>query len=772
MPEDCCDWLSNIMDNASDAIIIVDRHQRVISFNRSAGVIFGCTAEEAVGLLLDAFVPELSQATRHEHLSSFRNLESDVSRSPAAWREVSALRKDGRIFPAEVAVSQIRSGGEAACSIFLRDITERRRLEDALRESEARLEDFVCAASGFFWEMDENLRFSFISPGFAEISGIPVETLLGKTCGESGFGQSADPETWRRHQDDIAAHRPFQNVEQFHPKPGGEIVYLTFTGKPLFDEEGRFRGYRGSGTDATARVTAERKAQAAQDQLAEAIETLSEGFILYDADDRIVVCNQKYREIFAPLSEMLAPGVHVADWSRAYAYSGMVPAAVGREEEWLAERMAAHRNPAGPRESQLANGRYLRIMEYKTASGGRAGLRMDITESRRVEAALRETEALLRSFIDNAPAMIVLRDMEGRNLLVNEAFSRARGLAPDDLQGTIGHGASTRDHAGKAQRHHQQVYEQGITITEERDTLLPNGKRYQSLVTKFPVFNSEGVITQIGSIGTDISKLKETERQLELARESAEFSNRAKSEFLANMSHELRTPLNAIIGFSNALETGIYGPVPALQQERIRDIGLAGGHLLEVINDILDLSKVEAGAFEPHIEEVGLESIVESALRLMGPRAHDAGICLRAEIPDDMPKMRADERMLKQILINLLSNAVKFTPAGGDVVVAIPPPEGAGVRIEVRDTGIGMDPRHLPKALATFGQVEGAMTRGHRGTGLGLPLVKAFMELHHGTLEIDSALGEGTVVRLLFPTARRSAGDRDGDRMGQFVEAR
>ncbi len=256
----------------------------------------------------------------------------------------------------------------------------------------------------------------------------------------------------------------------------------------------------------------------------------------------------------------------------------------------------------------MSNGRFIRVTEHKTASGGWAGLRMDITESRRVEAALRETEALLRSFIDNAPAMIVLRDMEGRNLLVNEAFSRARGLAPEDLQGTIGHGASTRDHASKAKRHHQKVYEQGVTIAEERDTQLPNGKRYQSLVTKFPVFNSEGVITQIGSIGTDISKLKETERQLELARESAEFSNRAKSEFLANMSHELRTPLNAIIGFSHALETGLYGPVSGLQQERIRDIGLAGNPLLEVITDILDLSKVEGGSFEADIAEVAAKA--------------------------------------------------------------------------------------------------------------------------------------------------------------------
>jgi signal transduction histidine kinase len=239
-----------------------------------------------------------------------------------------------------------------------------------------------------------------------------------------------------------------------------------------------------------------------------------------------------------------------------------------------------------------------------------------------------------------------------------------------------------------------------------------------------------------------------------LAQEQAEIANRAKSEFLANMSHELRTPLNAVIGFSDALQTGIYGAVTPQQMERIGDIGHAGDHLLDLINDILDLSKIEAGEYEPDFEDVEIEAVIESSLLLIAGRAKDAKVRISTETPTDMPKLHADQRILKQMMINLLSNAVKFTPSGGTVVVSVSRPNEGGMRIDIRDTGIGMNEGDIPKALASFGQVEASFSRRRDGTGLGLPLVKAFMALHHGALEIESDLGVGTVARLLFPAHR------------------
>lgn len=382
---------------------------------------------------------------------------------------------------------------------------------------------------------------------------------------------------------------------------------------------------------------------------------------------------------------------------------------------------------------------------------GVGSIGIDISESREMEKALRESEALLRLIIDHAPALINLQNMDGQYLMVNEAFARARGLTPEEMIGTTVHDRSTKHHANSASEHRQRVVENRETIAVERDTLLPDGEPYRALVTKFPVFDSNGVLTGIGSIGVDITTQKEVERQLVLAQEQAEIANRAKSEFLANMSHELRTPLNAVIGFSDALQTGIYGAVTPQQMERIGDIGHAGDHLLDLINDILDLSKIEAGEYEPDFEDVEIGTVIESSLLLIAGRAKDAKVQISTETPTDMPKLHADERILKQMMINLISNAVKFTPPGGTVVVSVSRPNDDGMRIDVRDTGIGMNEDDIPKALASFGQVEASFSRRRNGTGLGLPLVKAFMALHHGALEIESELGVGTVARLLFP---------------------
>ena len=214
---------------------------------------------------------------------------------------------------------------------------------------------------------------------------------------------------------------------------------------------------------------------------------------------------------------------------------------------------------------------------------------------------LRKSDKLLRLIIDHAPAKINLADSDGCYLIVNKDFAKARGLTPEAMVGATVHNSSMPDHAGQAATHYEAVLESGKAIVQERDTVLPDGTLYKALITKFPVFDENGTVIQIGSIGIDISDLKAAESQLVLAREEAEIADRSKSEFLANMSHELRTPLNAVIGFAEALDTGIYGPVNDRQKVVIVDVVHAAGHLLDLINDILDLSKIEAGEFKPNL---------------------------------------------------------------------------------------------------------------------------------------------------------------------------
>jgi signal transduction histidine kinase len=244
-------------------------------------------------------------------------------------------------------------------------------------------------------------------------------------------------------------------------------------------------------------------------------------------------------------------------------------------------------------------------------------------------------------------------------------------------------------------------------------------------------------------------------RELVLARDDAEYANRAKSQFLAVMSHELRTPLNAIIGFSEMIHSELYG---SLGDQRYKgyaqDIHNSGDHLLSIINDILDLSKIEAGQSDLNEEEIDLPPIVTSIRRIMHERAAAAGISFVADSGDGLPRILADRRALKQIMLNLLSNAVKFTPKGGRVELRMSLDADRALRIEVSDTGIGIDPEDIPRAMAAFGQVDGSWSRKYEGAGLGLPISRALTQLHGGTLELSSRPGSGTTVTVRLPPER------------------
>jgi signal transduction histidine kinase len=259
-----------------------------------------------------------------------------------------------------------------------------------------------------------------------------------------------------------------------------------------------------------------------------------------------------------------------------------------------------------------------------------------------------------------------------------------------------------------------------------------------------------------------LAQIQRHEEVLHGARHQAESASRAKSDFLANMSHELRTPLNAILGFSEVLMKEMVGP---LGQPRYReyafDIHESGQHLLALINDILDLSKVEAGRVELVDDVIDVGALVEKAVRLVADRAAQAKVEIRVLAAPDLPRLVADERLVKQALLNLVSNAVKFTPEGGRVDVSLSLAADGSFHLGVRDTGIGIAESDIERVLTPFCQVESTLSRNYQGTGLGLPLTKSFMEMHGGTLELTSRLGEGTEVILRFPAnrVRRAPGD-------------
>jgi signal transduction histidine kinase len=233
---------------------------------------------------------------------------------------------------------------------------------------------------------------------------------------------------------------------------------------------------------------------------------------------------------------------------------------------------------------------------------------------------------------------------------------------------------------------------------------------------------------------------------------AAILASQAKSEFLANMSHELRTPLNAIIGFSEMINSGYFGPLNAKQKERIHDIHICGSHLLQLITDILEFSKGDAGKLELVEEKVNVSELMEEAVRIMNGKIKSKNISLVLAIDHSMAPMWGDKRKIRQILLNLLSNALKFTPEGGTITASSKTDTQNNIHIIITDTGIGIAEDDIPKALSVFGQVN--RTKSHEGTGLGLPLCKMYTELHDGKLILTSKLGEGTNVHLTFPHQR------------------
>jgi two-component system cell cycle sensor histidine kinase PleC len=241
---------------------------------------------------------------------------------------------------------------------------------------------------------------------------------------------------------------------------------------------------------------------------------------------------------------------------------------------------------------------------------------------------------------------------------------------------------------------------------------------------------------------------------LTAAKESAEIADRSKSAFLANMSHELRTPLNAVIGFSELMQNATHGPIASQYAEYAKIIGDSGSHLLTIINDILDIAKADAQGLKLSDEAAHLPEIVSFSARMIEAMANKAAITFTVQVVPGLPSFRCDARKMQQILINLLVNAVKFTPAGGSVSLSVSRDPGGDLVVEVADTGVGIPRDKIAVALSPFGQVDSPLAEKNNGVGLGLPLTKRLVELHSGTLDIDSEPGHGTTVTLHFPAER------------------
>jgi len=406
----------------------------------------------------------------------------------------------------------------------------------------------------------------------------------------------------------------------------------------------------GIAVDITEQKSLVERTVAADLRLRDAIETIPEAFVLWDADNRLVLCNSNFQELHHLPDEAVQAGAR---------YESVVAAGKKPILRTTVTNDDAQLPGAGTFEVQLDDGRWMHISERRTKDGGYVSVGTDITKIKLHEQKLVEGE-------------------------------RRQAQTIDDLRNS----------------------QEALQLQTEQ--LADLAEKYAEEKTR------------------------------------AEEANQAKSKFLANMSHELRTPLNAIIGFSEIMEAAMFGPLGAEKyNEYSRDIRESGEYLLDVINDILDMSKIEAGGIRLAPEQIDLDSVLADCLRVVWQRANEKRLTLQSRV-DPAIDLKADRRALKQIALNLLSNAVKFTPDGGAVTVRGHVRAGK-VTIAIEDSGIGIPKDALHKLGRPFEQVESQLTKRHQGSGLGLAIAKSLTELHGGAMRINSKLGKGTMVVVRLP---------------------
>ena len=363
---------------------------------------------------------------------------------------------------------------------------------------------------------------------------------------------------------------------------------------------------------------------------------------------------------------------------------------------------------------------------------------------------------LLQSTLENIGEGLSVFDSRGRLIAWNSRFCELLELPPDLTVGAplrdilmlqAVRGDFGRDDPSAEVTKRLELFYRDVPTTKERVT--PRGRILQISRRAMP----DGAIV---SVYSDVTDLKASERKLIQARSQAEMANHAKSEFLANMSHELRTPLNAIIGFSEIIAHELFGPLGNEKYlDYMKDIHKSSLHLLAIINDVLDMSKIEAGKLELSKEPLNIRHLIGEVIRMMRERADSRGIGLVTKLADEEVEIWADERAMKQIFLNLLSNAIKFSRDGGEVCIRVVQDEPDLAVVEFEDHGIGMNKEELERALQPFGQAKPSTTRNYGGTGLGLPITKGLIEAHGGKLAIESRAAQGTIARIFLPTERK-----------------
>jgi signal transduction histidine kinase len=574
--------------------------------------------------------------------------------------------------------------------------------------------------------------------------GLPMAAILDFIGVRAGRTQEAQAQ---QTGDLLADFRRERSIALNNMNPDGPVIECR--SRPMPDG-----GVVVTYTNVTERAERERLVDEKSRLLSATLANMEQGILVLDEHSNILIWNERLVRMFALPPEYMQVGLSARELIR---YLTLRAGRSVEEAEIIADERAT-----ALRQSELAvlagadtSGRVLERRTRTLAGGGFAVTYTDVTERKRHEREIAEKSAQLATTLDNMDQGLVVIDRDDRVTLRNNRFVEMFGMPPDLVDAGKPFAEILRFFLATAgvptDRLNHEIAERlrGLHAVPFSvvDRHRPGGRVFERRCRTMA--DGACVITY-----TDVTERRLAEQESRRAREEAELASRAKTEFIANMSHELRTPLNAIIGFSDVLAHELFGPLGHPRYVGYaQDVRESGEHLLSLINDVLDVAKIEGNKIELYEEIVDCVMIVDTCIRLVRERAIAAGVTVSKHVEPSVPKLLADERRLKQIVLNLLSNAVKFTPSGGSVSVHVAS-DAKGFRIEVLDTGIGIVEQDIERALAPFGQIDSRLARRYNGTGLGLPLAQSLTELHGGRLEITSKLEQGTTVTIWLPSAR------------------